>query len=132
MNDIIHDDNRSATFNEELRNSIPKEIREKMDADRAEAELKSTAQESENSMETVEDLVTDGQIELAWENANFGESVSKRDVIADTILKCASGYRTGYTATKIAEDLGLVTPDWKLTLRGKRYLFVAFSGGVPI
>ena len=40
-------------------------------------------------MEKAEDLVTDKMIDDVWGNANFG-SDSKRDVIADTVLKCAS------------------------------------------
>lgn len=80
-------------------------------------------------MESVQDLVTDKQIELAWGNANFGDGPSKREIIANTILKCASGYHTGHTAKCIVEELGLVTKDWNLSQRGRRYLFAAFSGG---
>ncbi len=83
-------------------------------------------------METVYDIVTDKQIDLAWGNANFGETHSKRAIIANTILKCASGYQTGHTAECIVEDLGLVTKDWKLSQRGQRYLFAAFSGGLSL
>lgn len=83
-------------------------------------------------MEKTEDLVTDQQIEIAWGNANFGGSHSKRDIIANTILKCASGYHTGHTAKCIVEELGLVTKDWKLSQRGKRYLFAAYYGGLSL
>lgn len=83
-------------------------------------------------METVQDLVTDKQIDLAWGNAKFGDKHSKRDVIANTLLKCASGYNTGHTAKSIVEDLGLVTHKWELSQRGKRYLFAAYSGGLSL
>ena len=83
-------------------------------------------------MEKVEDLVTDKQIDLAWGNANFGVTHSKREVIANTLLKCASGYHTGHTAKCIVEELGLVTQKWQLRQRGKRYLFAAYSGGLSL
>jgi len=83
-------------------------------------------------MEKVEDLVTDKQIDLAWGYANFGDNYSKRDIIANTLLKCASGYETGYTAKCIVEELGLVTQGWKLSQRGKRYLYTAYSGGLSM
>lgn len=48
-------------------------------------------------MEKVEDLVTDKQIDLAWGNANFGNTgLTKRELIANVLLKCASGFVTGH------------------------------------
>ena len=82
-------------------------------------------------METVQDLVTDKQVNEAWGNADFG-STPKRKVIADTLLKCASGYETGKTARCIAEDLGLVTQRWELSKRGQRYLYAAFRNGADV
>jgi len=79
-------------------------------------------------MDTVHDIVTDAQIKEAWGNANFGQ-LSQREVIANTCLKCACGFQTGRTARSIVEDLGLVTPDWQLSQRGKAYLYAAYSGG---
>tara|TARA_R110002073_G_scaffold314073_1_gene486217 strand:- start:557 stop:808 length:252 start_codon:yes stop_codon:yes gene_type:complete len=83
-------------------------------------------------MEKVEDLVTDKQIDLAWGYANFGDNYSKRDIIANTLLKCASGYETGHTAKCIVEELGLVTKRWELSQRGKRYLYAAYNGGLSM
>lgn len=82
-------------------------------------------------METVEEIVPDDELNKAWANANFG-NVERRDVVKGVLLKCASGYYTGHTAKSIVSELGLVTPSWKLTKRGKRYLFAAYSGGVSI
>jgi hypothetical protein len=82
-------------------------------------------------MDKVNDIVTDSQVELAWGNANFGD-VSPRDVIANTLLKCAVGYATGRTARVICEELGLVTGDWQLSQRGKAYLFAAYSRGLSV
>lgn len=83
-------------------------------------------------MEKVEDLVTDKQIDIAWGFANFGEGLTKREIIANTLLKCASGYQTGHTAKCIVEELGLVTQKWTLSQRGKRYLYSAYSGGLSL
>ncbi len=78
-------------------------------------------------MSEVHDIVTDAQLKNAWGNADFGNT-NPRIVIADTVLKCAVGYATGQTARMICEELGLVTPDWELSQRGKAYLFAAFNG----
>lgn len=77
-------------------------------------------------METVYDLVTDETLNKVFGDANFGDK-SKRDVIANTLLKCACGYETGSTAKHIVQSLGLVTQKWKLSMWGKRYLYAAFS-----
>ena len=83
-------------------------------------------------MEKVEDLVTDEQINLAWGNANFGPDYSRREIIANCLLKYASGYRTGHTAMCILQELGLLTQRRELSKRGKRYLFAAYSGGLSL
>lgn len=77
------------------------------------------------------ELVTDKQIEDAWGSANFGEFLTnnKRELINNTILKCASGYVTGSTAKRIVQELGLVSTKWTLTKKGQRYLFAAYSQG---
>jgi hypothetical protein len=77
------------------------------------------------------ELITDEQIENVWGNANFGEFLTnnKRELINNTVLKCASGYVTGSTAKRIVQELALVTTNWRLTALGKRYLFAVFSQG---
>lgn len=82
-------------------------------------------------METVEQIITDEQINTAWGNANFG-SRTKREILAGALLKCASGYYTGHTAKQIVSELGLVTAKWTLTKLGKRYLFAAYANGVSV
>ncbi len=64
-------------------------------------------------METVEQILTDVQINNAWGNANFGES-NKRDVVANALLKYASGYGTGHTIECICRELGLITKQYIL------------------
>lgn len=73
-------------------------------------------------------LITDEQLDNAWGNANFGK-VSKRDLIANTLLKCASGYNTGHTAKCICQQLGLITTKYTLTVKGKKYLWVSHYQG---
>ncbi len=76
-------------------------------------------------------VITDEQIEKAWGNSNFGDFLNqnKRELVNNTILKCASGYYTGHTAKRIVEELGLVTTKWTLTKKGKEYLYEAYSQG---
>ncbi len=82
-------------------------------------------------METVEQILPDKQINDVWEFADFG-SVSKREVIAGALLKCASGYYTGNTAKQIVIELELIGKNWTLTKLGKRYLFAAYSNGISV
>lgn len=82
-------------------------------------------------METIQDLVNDEILERAFGNSNFGD-ISKRDILANTLLKCACGYETGNTAKCIVTELGLVTSKWELSMWGKRYLFAAFSNRLSV
>lgn len=72
------------------------------------------------------EIVTDEEINAAWGLANFGTQ-GRRSVIAETVLKCAAGFSTGSTATRIARELGLVNQkSWSLTKKGRFYLFGEF------
>ena len=73
------------------------------------------------------DIISDEEITRVWENANFG-SMSKRDVIGETLMKVASGYHSGHTAKCIVSELGLVQASkWELTKRGKAYLYAYYE-----
>lgn len=78
-----------------------------------------------------DELISEDSIDSVWGSANFG-SMSRRDIIRYSLLKCASGYYTGHTAKQILSELGLVTQKWTLTKLGKQYLFAAFSNGNSI
>lgn len=83
-------------------------------------------------MRTPEEIITDEEITKAWGNANFDSFLNenKRELINNTVLKCASGYYTGFTARTIITALGLASSDsWTLTAKGKEYLYCAFSQG---
>lgn len=80
-------------------------------------------------MDTPEEIVSDKEIDAFWENANFG-NITRRSVINESVLKCASGRYTGRTATQILTELGLVSTEWSLTPKGKLYLWAAFSKSI--
>lgn len=81
-------------------------------------------------MKKTDDLISDEQINIAFGYANFGKNITKREVVNNTLLKCASGYSSGHTASCIVRELGLVKKKcWELTVKGKEYLFVAYSNG---
>jgi hypothetical protein len=80
---------------------------------------------------SVEEIVSDKEIEEIWGNANFG-AMSKRDVVKYALLKVCSGFRQGHTATVIITELGLVTMKYRLTKKGERYLYYAFKGSSTI
>ncbi len=73
---------------------------------------------------TVENLITDKQIDIAFAHANFGDR-SKRDVVRFALMKTAHGYYNGHTADSIITELGLKQNE-HLTELGVRYLFAAF------
>jgi len=77
-------------------------------------------------MNEMQEIINDEEIERVHGNANFG-SISKRDVVNQGVLKCASGYYQGGTSTKICEEHGLITKTYNLTPKGKMYLWAAFN-----
>lgn len=76
-----------------------------------------------------EEVVTDVEMEAAFAGTNFGTTYSHREILDNTVLKCASGWSTGHTAKCISIELGLTTESWKLTRKGKYYLWVVYSQG---
>ena len=82
-------------------------------------------------MDTVNEIVTDSEMIIAIGNANFG-IMENRDVIQYGLLKCACGYYQGHTSTQIITELKLITKAYKLTAKGKRYLWIAFNNNSRI
>lgn len=78
-----------------------------------------------------EEIITDKEIECVHANANFG-SMSKRDVVNQGVLKCASGYYQGHTSNQIIKEHGLVNGKYKLTAKGKEYLWAAFASSISV
>lgn len=52
--------------------------------------------------------LTDDVIAKAFENTNFGRD-DYRTILAETVMKRAAGYHSGWTATTICMRLGLLT-----------------------
>ena len=53
--------------------------------------------------------LTDEVVNAAFEGTNFGRE-DFRTILAETVLKRAAGYHSGWTATTICMDLGLLSP----------------------
>lgn len=81
--------------------------------------------------EKVEEIISDEEIERVHANANFG-CMSKRDVVNQGVLKCASGYYQGSTSNQIIREHGLVDAKYRLTKKGRRYLWAAFSAAISV
>lgn len=75
------------------------------------------------------EIISDQEIEKIHGRANFGEGFSKRDVVRLGVLKCASGYYQGHTSKTICMEHGLIDGDYTLTVKGREYLWAAFSNG---
>ena len=76
------------------------------------------------------EIIEPDEIESVHGNANFGTQ-SKRSVVNEAVLKIASGYHIGATATHILHDHGLIKSRYgngyrTLTKKGRQYLFAAF------
>ena len=83
-------------------------------------------------MDSVDQIISDKAIDAAFEGTNFG-SPTPREIVANSLLKCAVGYYTGHTAKCILIELGLVYKSkWALTKLGQHYLWSAYSQGVSI
>lgn len=79
----------------------------------------------------VKEIISDEEIEKIHANSDFG-GMSKRDVVNQGVLKCASGYYQGHTSTQIITKHGLITKDYELTAKGRAYLWAAFSSSCSV
>lgn len=69
------------------------------------------------------EIVSDESLHSIFNNTNFG-ACSPREIVADTLLKLAGGYSTGYTALTCCRELGLIgKKTQKLTKAGEKYLY---------
>ena len=75
---------------------------------------------------TPEEIITDEEIERIHANADFG-SMSKRAVVNLGILKVAAEYHMGHTSTQICREHGLITKGYKLTKKGRQYLWAVYK-----
>ncbi len=77
---------------------------------------------------SVQDIITDKEITKVHANANFG-NMEMRDVVNLGVLKCASEYHQGSISTRIIKEHGLITDKYRLTTKGKKYLWETFGDG---
>ena len=83
-------------------------------------------------MKNPEQIISDDMIEQVHGYANFGP-VSKRDVVAEGVLKYAFGYTSGHTQLMIILEHGLVRNprpgryETTLTNKGMAYLRAVFG-----
>ncbi len=75
------------------------------------------------------EIISDEEIDRVHAYSNFGDSLTKRDVVALGLLKAASGYYQGHTSTQIITEHKLIDADYKLTAKGRTYLWEAFGDG---
>jgi hypothetical protein len=80
----------------------------------------------------VKEIISDEEIDRVHGNANFGEAMTKREVVNQGVLKCASGYYQGHTSTQIITQHGLVDQHYNLTAKGRTYLWAAFSSSISV
>jgi hypothetical protein len=81
--------------------------------------------------DTVEQLVTDEDLERAWGNANFG-GMTPREVIRLGTLKCLAGWYQGYTSKTICTELGLIDSQYRVTAKGRAYIWLSCKRGGDI
>lgn len=66
--------------------------------------------------------LTDEVVNKAFEGTNFGRT-DFRTILAETVMKRAAGYHSGYTATRICIGLGLLTSKDSPTKLGLTFAF---------
>ena len=75
-----------------------------------------------------EKIVSIGEMEKAFEPYNFGDS-SSRKILEEGVMKVAAGFKDGYSAVTILQNLGLIGKNkFKpvLTKKGKCYLWAVY------
>ncbi|MEG6307127.1 hypothetical protein UXP06_21340 [Enterobacter ludwigii] len=65
--------------------------------------------------------LTDEAINKAFAGTNFGRDDLK-NILAETVIDAAAGWRCGYTATTICTQLGLLTPKGCASALGLRFI----------
>ncbi|MHC0026925.1 hypothetical protein [Enterobacter vonholyi] len=65
--------------------------------------------------------LTDEAISKAFAGTNFGRNDFK-NILAETVIDAAAGWRCGYTATTICTQLGLLTPKGCASALGLRFI----------
>lgn len=85
----------------------------------------------DHSVNSVTDLVSDEQMQAAFENTNFGHT-DFRGLLAQGCIKSLAGWHQGHTLTVILDELKLIswnrqTDKIKVTAKGRHYIWLAFK-----
>lgn len=70
---------------------------------------------------TKKQALTVEAISQAFAGTNFGRDDLK-NILAETVIDAAAGWRCGYTATTICTQLGLLTPKGRASALGLRFI----------
>lgn len=81
--------------------------------------------------QTEHELVSDADIDDVWGGANFG-GMDRRDVVRQGVLKCQAGWHQGHTSMTICTELGLINHKYKVTAKGRLFLWLAFKLEVSV
>lgn len=90
-----------------------------------------TTRETADHAELAE-IISDDEIARVHGHANFGPSITPREVVNEGVRKYAVGYHSGYTQLTILLEHGLITNprpgryDANLTKKGKKYARVLY------
>lgn len=89
-------------------------------------------------LKRVAEVVSDEEIARVHGRANFGPTMTPRDVVNEGVLKYAIGYHSGHTQLCILLEHGLITKprpgryDASLTKKGKRYARALHEAGINL
>jgi hypothetical protein len=78
-------------------------------------------------------IISDDEIERVHGNANFGPTITKRQVVTEGVIKYSLGFTSGHTQLCILVEHGLVKPpkpgsyQTTLTAKGRDYLRAALT-----
>lgn len=80
---------------------------------------------------TQKQIISDEEIEKVHAYANFGPTLTKREVVDMGVLKVACHQYQGHTSKMICIEHGLVDENYELTDKGREYLWAAHCGEHP-
>lgn len=79
------------------------------------------------NIKAITDLVSDEELEAVFRNTNFGHT-DFRGLLAQGCIKTLAGWHQGHTLTCILKELGLVKENYKVTAKGRHYIWMSFKG----
>lgn len=76
-------------------------------------------------MRDVKKIVSDIDLNKEFKGTNFG-GANQRDLVKWCLMKMVCGFNDGHTIMCICRDLKLLGKTWKMTKKGKSYLWASF------